>query len=98
MNIIKSSELGLQRVRFGEQTGSLTIYDGLSTPFSDDTILLTKENREQIAQFTEQAAAAFGPDEGPEPTYVQRAEWVRSSLVSCANGLHDYWWQDRSIW
>ncbi|MBN9397657.1 hypothetical protein J0I05_00355 [Candidatus Saccharibacteria bacterium] len=81
MNIIKSSELGLQRVRFGEQTGSLTIYDGLSTPFSDDTILLTKENREQIAQFTEQAAAAFGPDEGPEPTYVQNELGLPSLVV-----------------
>ncbi len=80
--ILKSSDLGQDPTRFGEQTDTLTIYDGLSSPFSEDVIELSGYHKEQLEAYARRAAGAFGPvNADPEPTYAQTELGVPAMVV-----------------
>jgi hypothetical protein len=71
-------------VRFGQQTDNLYLYDGLTTPFSKDVIVLTEEHMSQIENFVELSASNYTS----EPTLVQERFGMPSLVtrVDCAVG------------
>lgn len=79
---INSELLGGQPVAFGSQTGELDIYDGLSTPISDDVIELSERHAAQISAFAAASARQFGDRNGyKEQTRVQSEIGMPSLVV-----------------
>ena len=80
--IVSSEQLGRQPITFGRQTGELNIYDGLSTPVSDDIIELSDRHAQQITDFAMISARQFGDQDGnKELTRVQAEIGVPSLVV-----------------
>jgi len=82
MNIVESRNLGREPTTLGKEVGALDLYDGLSTPFSEDVIQLVPEHVEQIEAYALTSAALYGPADGnKEPTYVQNTLDMPSLVV-----------------
>jgi hypothetical protein len=75
--LISSAELSsTDALQIGKEVGMLGIYDGLSTPFSEDIIVLNDEHRMAIERFARDSITNYGPPNAngsisPEPTRVQ---------------------------
>ena len=83
---ITSKELNNREpIRFGEQTGTLDLYDGLTTPFSSDVVVLTEDHISQIEDFVELSAANYSN----EATLVQLQYGLPSLVtrVDCTVGV-----------
>jgi hypothetical protein len=73
MKTIESTQLNEEPTLFAEETDRLDIYDGLTTPMSDDVILLHSRHRQEIEAFALKALSAYAPNNAePEPTMVQQ--------------------------
>ncbi len=81
MKEMNSNQLGVEPIVFGEQTAMLNIYDGLATPFSDDTIILSEEHAQTITRFVTSAVEAYGDNQGVAETTYAYALGVPSLLV-----------------
>lgn len=81
--ILNSDELGQHPVTFGGESGSLDLYDNLSSPFSEDVIRLVPRHTRQVEIYAQKAAENYGPDdqEMPEPTHAQTVHGVPSMVV-----------------
>lgn len=75
--ILSDNLQNIDAVPLGNQTGILDIYDGLSTPFSDDVVVLSDRHREQIEAFVTLAADNYTP----EPTLVNELFALPSLLT-----------------
>ncbi len=72
MKTVSSAELGQERIKLGEESGILDIYDNLGTPYSGDVIELTPEHAAQIEEYAVKAAINYGDKNAErEPTYIQ---------------------------
>ena len=90
MRKISSEVLGVNPVSLGEQAGELHIYDNLSTPVSDDVIVLSEKHQKEIADFAQMAAQQYGDRDGNrEQTLAQRACGVPSLIVRVDATIHN---------
>jgi len=72
MKTIISNELGIEPIQMGDQVSMLDTYSGLQTPYSDDVIVLSDGNKNQIEMFAIDAADTYGNSAGiPEPTLAE---------------------------
>lgn len=87
---ISSELLGSSPVQLGNETGKLDIYDGLSTPISNDVIILSHQHAKNIADFARASAAEYGDAKGnKEQTLVQRELGVPSLVVRVDATIND---------
>ncbi|MCA9342500.1 hypothetical protein KC950_00605 [Candidatus Saccharibacteria bacterium] len=67
-------------ISFASQNGELYLYDGLSTPFSNDVIVLSEEHKQQIEDFASGAAENYTTEDTQAynmfgiPTLVARVD------------------------
>lgn len=76
-------------ISFGHETDRLHIYDGLTTPVSEDVLALTPDHQRQIEQFTLAALQAYGPRNGtPEATLAHQRHGIPTLVgrVDCTIG------------
>ena len=82
MKQIKSEEITAEPLPIGTETGSLSLYDGLESPFTEDVIILSQEHKNQVESFAISAANAFGNSSGDkEPTGAQSEHGVPALVV-----------------
>ena len=87
---ISSEMLGSEPIQMGDQVGQLDIYDGLSTPVSEDVIVLSDKHAKEIAEFARISAAEYGDIDGnKEPTLAQRDCGIPSLIVRVDATIHE---------
>lgn len=64
-------------VPLGGECGTLDLYDGLTTPYSQDSVILSERHKEQIEAFVETAAENYAA----EPTLAQEKFGIPSLVV-----------------
>ncbi len=97
MKVIESNKLNNKDpVILGEQTGVIDLYDGLTTPYSSDVVILSGSHVNQIESFVNIAASNYSKEE----TLVQRLFSLPSLItrVDCTIGvdgdIHPYEMED----
>jgi hypothetical protein len=77
-----TSEINGEKITLGKESGELRLYDGLTTPISEDIIILTEVHKRQIEAYAKKAASEYGDAEGqPEPTFAHAEHGVPALVV-----------------
>ncbi len=81
-----SKEIGTENINkdidLGAEYDTLRIYDGLVTPVSRDTLVLSEKHRLQIEGYTLRAAQSYGDKSGiAEPTHVHNEHGIPALVV-----------------
>lgn len=81
--ILSSNDIVAEPINLGKEAGSLALYGGLETPFSEDIIELSPKHVAQIEAYAATAASHFKPfgADTPEQTFAQRELGVPAMVV-----------------